>query len=211
MSEFKMVPLGQLVLVAGKKGGKPDVKPLIHRALDDAGVMERVAPFISNGGVTGRRSIDDVRALDEIMKFDAKHGGHIAASIVTATASEEERKHRLTESEVMTTNQAGNIRSIKLNLSFTPSLDFSDFRLQDGLKHLQSTLTQATKDLPCPSSVRCSLSSVNGGMGSLPEWEMMESFCQLLGGIASAALSEAMAVDPAMPGGESSEGELHPE
>jgi len=63
--------------------------------------MERVAPFISNGGVTGRRSIDDVRALDEIMKFDAKHGGHIAASIVTATASEEERKHRLTESEVM--------------------------------------------------------------------------------------------------------------
>jgi hypothetical protein len=101
MSEFKMVPLGQLVLVAGKKGGKPDVKPLIHRALDDPGVMELVAPFISNGGITGRRSMDDMEALNVILQFDAKHGGHIAASICPATASEEERRSHLLKSEVL--------------------------------------------------------------------------------------------------------------
>ncbi len=101
MSEFKMVPVGQLVLVAGKKGGKPDVKPLIQRALDDTKVVEKIRPYISNGGVTGRRSIDDVRALDVVLEFDDKFGGGIRASMVPVTASEDDRRAHLTEGEVM--------------------------------------------------------------------------------------------------------------
>lgn len=68
-------------LVAVSKGGKTvDVKPQLMAALDDDTVIEKIEAYKTNGGVTGHKLMDDIRALDIVLAFDDEHGGAIRRS-----------------------------------------------------------------------------------------------------------------------------------
>jgi hypothetical protein len=77
------IPRKSELVAVNAKSSSFDIKPLIERALDADEVIAAIEPFKANGSAqspTGNARIDDIRAMDLIVAFDAANGGGIKAS-----------------------------------------------------------------------------------------------------------------------------------
>lgn len=74
---------GELIPVS-KNASKPDIKPMIQAALDDDVVMDKVEPFLTNGGVEGHKLLDLNEVRQIVLAFDDNRGGMIRRSKMTS-------------------------------------------------------------------------------------------------------------------------------
>ena len=85
---MSLIPRSYQVAAITKTSGKIDLKPMFEAVIADDNFVEKIDPYLTNGGVEGDKRYDHLRAMEAAARFD-KSGAITAAKLTTKVKVEQ--------------------------------------------------------------------------------------------------------------------------